>query len=352
MRRHIRSERVKLPRVHRVTRNGVVYKYHRATRAELPRDVPEDHPTFLNAWSTEEARGAAERSDPKAPAGTIAAGCQSYLASRSYLDLSDGYRALVRRHVDAINKRAGQAKMAHLLPRHVETDIEPLTPAVASHRLKAWRKLSGYWKKRGWVESDFAQAATGKPIPKTEGHREWTIEDVAAFRTRWPEGTPQRFAFELLQWTGARASDVVRLGPGMIKRGMLTFRQQKTKGEVFVPWSFAPAGLETDHAALMAVMPNVSHMVFLVTVSGKARSHKAFSSWFADAARAAALDGLSAHGLRKYRLNALAEAGKSVLQMQAWCGHATLSEIEHYTRRAQRRTAFQKEQKVKPVKPS
>jgi len=81
--------------------------------------------------------------------------------------------------------------------------------------------------------------------------------------------------------------------------------------------------------------------VFLVTMYGKPRSPKAFSSWFSEAATKAGLPKeLSAHGLRKYRLNTLCEGGASVLQMQAWCGHLTLDEIELYTKRAQRRSAF------------
>jgi integrase/recombinase XerD len=39
-------------------------------------------------------------------------------------------------------------------------------------------------------------------------------------------------------------------------------------------------------------------------------------------------------------MNELAEKGASVLQMQAWIGHLSLSEIELYTRKAQRRAAF------------
>ncbi|WP_245231135.1 tyrosine-type recombinase/integrase [Parasedimentitalea huanghaiensis] len=94
-------------------------------------------------------------------------------------------------------------------------------------------------------------------------------------------------------------------------------------------------------------------MVFLTTAHGKPRSHRSFSQWFSKACSDADLMRFSAHGLRKYRMNELSENGASVLQMQAWVGHATLDEIEQYTRKAQRRTAFLgTEQDQNPVKQS
>lgn len=81
-------------------------------------------------------------------------------------------------------------------------------------------------------------------------------------------------------------------------------------------------------------------MVFLTTEKGHPRSAKAFGNWFVSAARAAGLVGLSAHGLRKYRMNALAEGGASVLQMQSWVGHVTLEEVQRYTSKADRRRAL------------
>lgn len=350
MRGSIRSERVKLPRVHRVTRRGKVYKYHRVTRNELPNDVPEDHPRFIAAWTAEEA--GKPRATTRAKPGTFAAGCAEYLASRSYRDLSDSYRPVIRRHVEAIGKQGGAAKMSDLRPRHIEADMEPLSPAVARSRLKAWRKLCPFWRGKGYIATDVSRDVRGKKMPRTDGHKEWAAPDLAQFRTRWHVGTPQRLAGELLQWSGARCIDLVRLGPAMVKNGDLHFTQRKTGGEVYIPWGYAPSGLTADHAHLVAALDAIEarHMVYLTTVHGKPRSHKAVSSWFSQAASEAGLESLTAHGLRKYRMNALAEAGKTVLQMQSWVGHVTLAEVESYTRRANRRAAFAAERKENPVK--
>ena len=47
---------------------------------------------------------------------------------------------------------------------------------------------------------------------KTEGFPIWTDEDEARFRARWPLGTRERLAFEVLRQTGLRRGDAVRLG--------------------------------------------------------------------------------------------------------------------------------------------
>lgn len=337
MRRIIRAERVKLPNVHRPIKNGVRYKYHRKTGAPLPKDVPEDHPSFIAAWTAEEAKKPMGRS--RAADGTIGKGCEAYIASNEYKSLSESYRPVIRRHIEAIRTSGAAGKMSDLQTKHIDADLDALTPAVAKSRRKAWRKLVPFWKRKGWITEDVSMNSQSPKLPKSEGHIEWTVGDVEKFRNYWSNDTPQRQAFELLQWTGARASDAVRLGPGMIDiDGLLVFTQTKTKVKAFVPW-FAPAqGMEGQRAALLSYP--TPHMVFLTTAFGKPRSVKAFSQWFSQAATDAKLPSLAAHGLRKYRMNQLAEHGCSVLQMQSWVGHMTLSEVEHYTRRVNRRRAF------------
>lgn len=87
---------------------------------------------------------------------------------------------------------------------------------------------------------------------------------------------------------------------------------------------------------------NEQHITFLTTRDGKARSVKAMSQWFAAKARAAGIEGRTAHGLRKSRAIALVEAEASHHQVGAWTGHESLSEIEHYARGFDRRKALSK----------
>ncbi|MGZ9812311.1 tyrosine-type recombinase/integrase [Pseudoroseicyclus sp. H15] len=337
MRRSLR-ESFMMPRVHRVRKGGKVFKYHRVSRAPLPNDIPEDHPDFVAAWQAEE--GKRPPVTARAKPGTVHAGCTAYLASRDYLSLSDVYRPVIRRHVDAIARQGEGAMLRDLQQRHVEDDLAALPPAVAASRRKAWRKLGPFWKRKGFVITDPTDGVKGPVRRQTEGHKEWVPADLARFRETWAIGTPQRLACELLQWTGARCVDLVRLGPGMVTpEGLLRFHQRKTGGEVNIPWTAPAFGLEAQRRDLFACLSG-NDMVYLTKQGGGARSHKAVSGWFAEAARDAGLERLTAHGLRKYRMNQLAEYGVPLLAMQTWVGHVTLEEVERYTRRASRRNVF------------
>lgn len=335
MRRGIRE--VRLPRVHRITKaSGAVFKYHARTRAKLPAGIPETDPAFIEAWAAEERK--APRKGSTATAGTVAAGCEAFLASRTYLDLKPAYRSIIRRHVEAISAQGQKAMIADLAPRHISEDLEPLSPAVASARIKAWRKLAGFWAAKGITATDVAASVKRKAMPQTDGHIAWTDVDVAAFRARWPIGTEQRRAFELLQWTGARCVDVVRLGPQNVGTdGVLSYVQSKTGKPAHVPWTCQAFGLEDQRADLAACIEGKRALVYLLTEYGKPRTAAGFSQWFASAARAAGLARKTAHGLRKYRMIQMAENGLSILVMQAWVGHTTMDEVEEYTRQANRR---------------
>lgn len=75
--------------------------------------------------------------------------------------------------------------------------------------------------------------------------------------------------------------------------------------------------------------------------NGKPRSVKGLSQWMNAVASAAGLpDDCTAHGLRKARAAALAEARATASQIGAWTGHAGLSEISHDTRQADQKGAL------------
>ena len=90
------------------------------------------------------------------------------------------------------------------------------------------------------------------------------------------------------------------------------------------------------HAALRAT--STGHMTFLATAAARTRSSKAAGHLISAAAAKAGFD-RSAHGLRKSRAVALAEAGANPLQIGAWTGHHSLSEITHYVEEADRKRA-------------
>ena len=56
-----------------------------------------------------------------------------------------------------------------------------------------------------------------------------------AYEKRWPLGTRERLAFDVLLYTAQRVGDVVRMQRSDIRNGVISVAQQKTGVEVFVP---------------------------------------------------------------------------------------------------------------------
>lgn len=318
-----------------------VYLQRGDRRVRLP-DLPHDDPAFLAAYAEAAQRLGAPRASGRP--GSIAALIAATRAAGRYLGTSATYRATLARHLDAIADTAGDAPARGLRPAHIRADLA--RAASPADRLKAWRMAVAVGMDAGLLAED---PTLGVRPPSTGrnavGHEPWTGDEIAAFRARWPVGSKPRAAMELLWWTGARISDAVRLGPGRVDPGgVLSYRQGKTGGEAFVPWTCAlppyVAGMTRDrdamHVALRAA--DEGHLTFLATRQGRTRSSKALGQMIRTAARAAGV-AKSAHGLRKARAVALAELGASAHQIAAWTGHATLKEVEHYARRADRRRA-------------
>ena len=310
---------------------------HKAIR--LP-DLPPDDPAFLRAYL--EAIGETEVTSAPA-SGTIAALCAAFFASDRFLALSKGYRTIIRHHGDKIRTKGANARATDLRPEHIRRDLSPLKPHPANARLKAWRLICAFGKESGMLAVDPSEGIKRKRPAKSEGHPPWTIEEIEAFRAHWQSETIQRRAFELLFWTGARVSDAVRIGRGMVGRdGVLSFTQEKTREPAFIPWTCnLPAFASTsDHAAIHAALSHApAQMTYLCTSRGRSRSIKGLSNLISAAAKKAGIADRSAHGLRKSRAIALVDAGATTAQGTAWTGHLTSDEFEHYSKNRDRRAA-------------
>lgn len=117
------------------------------------------------------------------------------------------------------------------------------------------------------------------------------------------------------------------MGRQHIRDGLLHVRQQKTGAELLIP----------VHSDLRTIIDATSsdHLTFLVTGSGKPYSGDDFSEQFRAWCDAAGLSSeCSFHGLRKAACRRLAEAGCSANEIAAISGHATLKEVERYTKAA------------------
>lgn len=327
-------------------RNGKRYIYRRVGQGLHPLpDLPENHPEFLAAYAA--AGAAPERKGTRAKTGTIAALIDAYLASPDHARMAASSRAVWRRTLDRIRDKAGEAMLRDLRADHLRSDIRKLTPGAAANRLKAWRSILRFAVDDGMIAAD-PSAGLRKPRGEVKPHRQWTRAEIEAFRTHWPQGSPERIAMEVIYWTGARCIDAARLGWQMVDSdGWLCYIQEKTKGPATCPVRSLPAWAQSmagDHSAFRAALPD-DRLQWIVTRSGKPRSVKGLSQWLSRAATQAELpNDCTAHGLRKARASALAEAGATASQIGAWTGHQSLTEIAHYTRAADQKGILGAEQ--------
>ena len=162
----------------------------------------------------------------------------------------------------------------------------------------------------------------------------------ARFEATHPIGTKARLAFALLLYTGQRRSDIVKIGLRHIQPdpqweyGVLVLDQLKTEGgdEAHVEIPVHPKLREIIEAT-----PTVGVKTFLITHFGKPYTAPGFGNWFRELCDAAGCPDVSAHGLRKATARRLAEIGCSTPQIAAILGHASLSEVERYTKAADRK---------------
>jgi integrase len=215
------------------------------------------------------------------------------------------------------------------------------TPFGQRNFLNTLRALFKWAVAEDRVPTDPTLSVTRQRI-KTTGYRTWSENDIEQYKGKHPLGTMARLAIELLLATAARRGDVVRLGPQHVEDGTITFEQNKKDGDeesvVIIP-------LHPDFLAALVTMPpsKVVHLspvtTFLTTSFGKPfKSAASFGNWFREQCDEASLPkGLSAHGLRKATARRLADLGCTAHQIAAVTGHATLAEVQRYTKAADRK---------------
>lgn len=337
MRRSLRGTVVKVQYVKRVRKGDRMFFYlnYPGTSKLIPIPAP-DSPGFLAAYLDAERQ--AKESLKVADPGTVAMAISDYLRSPAFAKLGKLTQVQRRNHLNKIAIKAKHSLLVDLQPHHIQNDIDALGGHPGVNRLKAWRGFLAWAKRSHLISADPSRDVTRPERPKSDGHVPWTVADVERFRKCWPEGSPQRVALEIAQWTGAAAQDLAKLGPGMVKGKALTFRRGKTSVTFTVPMVLPPWGADMarDHAQFLAAIADPQHLTWIYTEAGASRSTKAIGQWFAEMARKAGVP-KSLHGLRKYRAQRLIEAGASQAQRKAWIGHLTDAESDHYAKGADQR---------------
>jgi integrase len=203
------------------------------------------------------------------------------------------------------------------------------TPSAQRNFLNAMRICLEWAVDEGRIPENPALGVKREKI-KTAGYPTWSEAQIARFEATHVIGTKARLAFALLLYTGQRRSDVVGIGSQHIEGDLLVLDQKKTGAHLEIP-------LHPKLRAIIAATPTVGVKTFLVTHFGKPYTAPGFGNWFRELCDAADCPDVAAHGLRKATARRLAEMGCSVHQIASITGHASLKEIERYTKAADRK---------------
>jgi integrase len=308
-------------------KTGITFRYFRrpgCKRVPLP-GLP-GSTEFMTAYQAALDAPRPPIGEKRSRSGTVSATIAAYYLSLDFGALAPGTQGMRRAILERFRAEHGDKPIALLPSKFIALTLHKLKPHAARNWLKAIRHLMAFAVSVGACQTDPTQGMKIKS-PKTDGIYTWSEANIAAYEAAYPVGTKARLALALLLYTAQRRSDVIRIGRQHIANGVLQVRQQKTGALLSIP-------VHPDLKAAIDATPS-DHLTLLTTKTGKPYSPNDFSDQFRAWCDAAGLPAAcSAHGLRKAACRRLAEAGCSANEIAAISGHATLSELQRYTKAA------------------
>ncbi len=317
------------PHLHReVSRHGRVMWFVRIDKGPRTRLRAEYGTEQFRLEYDAAVRGDAPAKPAGAPSGTLAWLASQYRETKVWADLSLATRRQRESILRNVLTSAGREPFASITSTTIDKGIDRRkdTPAQARHFLDTMRGLFKWAARAKHVKADPTQGIVVAKA-KTKGFPVWTDSEIEAFERRWPIGTRERVAFDVLRYTGLRRGDAAIVGRQHVRNGAIVLDTQKTGTRVYVR-------ILPELVATLAAGP-VGDLAFVATKSGRPFVKEAFGTFFAEACRAAGVR-KSAHGLRKYAATALANAGATVAELEAIFGWEGGRMASLYTRSVDR----------------
>lgn len=263
-------------------------------------------------------------------AGTLRWLWKRYQDSGAWSDLSNATRRQRENIMKHVLETGGEKPLSVITRKAIVAgrDRRKDTPAMARHFVETMRGLFRWAVDAEHVKEDPTRDVKVSK-PKTEGHHTWTDEEADKFEKKWPLGTRERLAFDIMLYTGFRRGDAAAFGRQHIRNGVIHMVTEKGQGRVTVILPLLPPLAKSIEAT------KTGDMVFVAKADGAAMTKESFGNWFADACIAAEVPG-RAHGLRKAGATRAANQGATDAQLEAIFGWSGRGMAAHYTRKANR----------------
>ena len=261
----------------------------------------------------------------RSKAGSVAATIASHYGSPEFRALAASSQAVRRAVLERFGREHGDKMIAAMPTKFLREMLDRMEPTTAKNWLAAIRALTGHAIKRELIENDPTLGIKLRRMTG-DGFHTWTEEQIAQFEAVHPIGSRERLAMALGLFTGQRRGDVVRMGGSIFATGSSRHAGEDRQG-AGDPDSSRAAGrprhraddaddLRADATRQAVRSPRLHPVVRPSLRRGGLPSACTF------------------HGLRKAACRRLAEAGCTVHEIAAISGHATLKEVERYTKAA------------------
>jgi integrase len=283
---------------------------------------------FMEAYRRALDGAPAAKKHPARPfiSGSVDALVSQFYGSAQWAALRPSSQRIYRGILEPFRQEHGDKPVSLLERKHVQEMIaERASKPHSANAFKGLlRNLMGFAVDNGY-RTDNPLVGMKRLKTNRDGFHTWTDDEIAAFEKHWPVGSKPRLAFALHLYTGQRRSDVLKMTWGHIERGRIRVTQVKTGATLRIP-------IHPELQRVLDAAPR-DHVAIL----GAPMHPNSYCIWFRRVADAAGLPmRCASHGLRKAAARRLAEAGCTVLEIASVTGHASLAEVQRYTREADR----------------
>ena len=301
------------------------------SRSRIPESVPEANADFEAGRAPGvPSKIGADRHE----AGSVAQAVALYTGSAEFANglepSTRRTRFLILRHIAT---QFGSAPIRKLARADIEAWLEAETPGSARGLLQALRPFTAFCVSKGLLKAD-PSAGIKAPKQRNQEIHTMTPAQLKQFRDDWPLDSMARRTLELAFSTGARRSDLVKLGWFHVHGDVIRFVPQKTAKKT---------GIEVENdilpelACILETLPKTDKP-FLISVTGKPFTPNALSNWFRIWSDKAGLPKCcSLHGVRKAGATEMAERDGTEYEVMSFLGHASPKEGAVYTRKVDRR---------------